>query len=293
MSDSPDVLNRRQYLPILLWLVVLAVPISLLMAVYLYAVARGTNLLWDIVPQTLLPGLDIRIYTILVATLAGLLVGVVMRYLGHTGEKTLQQELTEEGRVDHRGLPGLLIGAVIALAAGASLGPEGPLAHVGGGIATWWSERRKHPVEVKRVVSLGGIAAVFGPFLGTPLGGAFLSIEFTGLLNFPLYVNFIAGTLATLIGFLVIQSVSSYSIAGLYNFPDPGYRHVYLLYAVGLGLVGVVHAFVFKFVFAVTKRLTAPLQKWTVLKTLLGGLLFGVIGAFLPLTLFSGESEWE
>ncbi len=293
MNDTSDVLNREQYLPIIFWLVVLAIPIALLMGVYLFAVERGTTLLWETLPNTFFPALDHRLYTVIVATLGGLLVGVVMRFLGHAHSKTLQQELTEEGRVEYLGLLGLVSGAIIGLSAGASLGPEGPLAHMGGGIATWLAERRKFPVEKKRVLSLGGIAAMFGPFLGTPIGGAFLSIEFTGLLGFPLYGNFIAGTLAALVGFLVIQTIVDFSPEALYHFPDPGLHAIYFIYAVGLGLVGVLHAFAFKFIIGATKRLTAPLQKRIVLKAMLGGLIFGVIGAFLPLTLFSGEAELE
>jgi H+/Cl- antiporter ClcA len=279
--------------PILFWVVLLAFPIALIMAVYLIAIVRGVELIWETLPGTLFPGLDRRIYTVVVATLGGLLVGVVMRLLGHAGHKTLQQELTEEGRVEYRGALGLLIAAIVGLSSGASLGPEGPLAHMGGGIATWLAERRQYSVEKKRVLSLSGIATVFGGYLGTPVGGAFLSIEFTGLLRFPLYENFIAGTLAALVGFLIVQTVSNYSPAGLYDFPDPGLQPSYWLYAVGLGLVGVLHAFAFKYVSGATKRLTAPLQRWSVLKTMIGGPVFGLIGAFLPLTLFSGEAGLE
>ena len=38
-------------------------------------------------------------------------------------------------------------------------------------------------------------------------------------------------------------------------------------------------------------KLTAPLAKWTILRPVLGGIAFGLVGVTLPLTLFTGTSQ--
>jgi H+/Cl- antiporter ClcA len=47
----------------------------------------------------------------------------------------------------------------------------------------------------------------------------------------------------------------------------------------------------FKIVFGTVNRLVAPLSRFPVFKPVVGGLIFGLVGAWLPLTLFSGEEE--
>jgi H+/Cl- antiporter ClcA len=57
------------------------------------------------------------------------------------------------------------------------------------------------------------------------------------------------------------------------------------------GLVGLGMAFLFKVIFQSVTRLVKPLDGHPVLKPMVGGLVFGLVGAWLPLTLHSGEEE--
>jgi H+/Cl- antiporter ClcA len=289
-----DDVTRTDYLKLLLVIVLCAVPITLLMVLFFVVLKAGTQALGSFVPATLLPGIDPRILTVAIGVGAGALVGVIMRFLGPTSHHSLAEEMVKEGRVEHKGLMGTLLGALVGLSAGASLGPEGPLAHMGGGIASWVAQRLNFSADKSRVLSASGIAAIFGGFMGTPLGGAFMSVEFTGLLRFPLYANLVAGVIAALIGHLIYFALLGVSLAGLYQFGDAtSFQLIDVFYAFVIGLVGVALAFVFKLVFETVKRLFARLAGRTVLKATLGGLTFGVIGALMPLTLYSGEAQLE
>jgi H+/Cl- antiporter ClcA len=288
MKDS-EILGSSDYIRLVLWIAVMAIPVALLTLIYLVLYKGGTSLVWETIPDTL--NVPRQVYTVLIATLGGLLVGLGLRYLGVRHGESLQKEM-EAGRVPYSGVPGLVVTALVGLISGASLGPEGPLGHMGAAVGSWFSERLKLPLEKSRIMTLSGISAAFGGFLMQPLGGAFMSMEFTGSLTYPIYANLIAATVAALIGAQVVFNLTE--ILPNMSLPFPaygGFQWVHLLYAVIFGLVGLGMAFLFKFIFQSVTRLVKPLDRHPVLKPMVGGLVFGLVGAWLPLTLHSGEEE--
>lgn len=286
--DDRDIIGRFEYVQLLVWVVVLAVPVALLTLLYLTIYKQGI-LFYESLAETL--NIPRPFFTIIVATLGGLLVGLGLRYLGVHHGKSLQAEM-EEGKIPYRGLPGLIITALVGLVSGASVGPEGPLGHMGAGIGSWFADRREYSAEKSRILSLSGIASAFGGYMVSPLPGAFMSMEFTGQLTVPIYANLIASTVAGLIGAWVIFGISGAPIPGSEGFSAEGVLHWSgIIYAVIFGLVGLVWSFLFKFIFGGTRRLAGSLDHFPLLKPVAGGLVFGLVGAALPLTLFSGEEE--
>jgi H+/Cl- antiporter ClcA len=85
--------------------------------------------------------------------------------------------------------------------------------------------------------------------------------------------------------------MSGHFFARLYTFPDYVPRVIDLLQAVPLSLIGGVAGLLFMLLFRWLRKLMQPLQGHVVLRGLIGGLGMGIIGALLPLTLFSGEAE--
>jgi len=289
--DDNKILGRTDYIQLMLWVALMAVPVGLLTLIYLGFYSEGTRLVWETIPDTL--NLSRPVYTILVATLGGLLVGLGLRYLGVRHGESLQKEM-EAGRVPYQGVLGLVVTALIGLISGASLGPEGPLGHMGAAFGSWFSERLKLTLEKSRIVTLAGISAGFGGFLGQPLTAAFMSMEFTGSLGYPIYANMIAATISGLIGALVVVNITGLVPSLALPFPEySGFQWMHLLYAVIFGAVGLVMAFLFKFIFQSVTRLVKPLDRKPLLKPVMGGLIFGLVGAWLPLTLHSGEAEME
>jgi H+/Cl- antiporter ClcA len=288
MKDS-EMLASSDYIRLVLWVAVMAVPAALLTLIYLALYKSGTSLVWETLPETL--NISRPVYTILVATLGGLLVGLGLRYLGVRHGESLQKEM-EAGRVPYSGIPGLVVTALVGLVSGASLGPEGPLGHMGAAFGSWLSARLNLSLEKSRIMTLGGVAAAFGGFLVQPLGGAFMSMEFTGSLALPIYANMIAATVAGLIGALVVFNLTAILPSLALPFPAyEGFYWIHLLYAVICGLLGLGMAFLFKIIFQAINRLVKPLDRYPLLKPMLGGLAFGLVGAWFPLTLHSGEEE--
>ena len=77
----------------------------------------------------------------------------------------------------------------------------------------------------------------------------------------------------------------------LYKFPAYTPRLVDLVYAAPLGLIGGAVGLLFMLSLRRLQRLFQPMKGHVVLRGLLGGLGIGIIGALLPLTLFSGEEQ--
>jgi H+/Cl- antiporter ClcA len=285
-------IDRHSIAAVALFAIPLGAVVALGTLAYLLLYAGGVDLVWD----TVVPSLPVppAVATIAVATLGGAIVGLILSRFGAFHHRSLQDELTADGRVESRGLFAMLSAAVVGLASGASLGPEAPLGHFGGAVGTKAAEWVRWPVERVRVMALSGISGVFGGYLGIPLVGGFLSFEFTGLTNFAFYPHLVAATVASVAGFLTIFWISGVRLEGLLDVGTiDGLAPEYFLEALALGLIGVGLAALFRVIFGSVRRAVAPLAERAVLRPTVGGLAFGVIGAALPLTLFSGEHEIE
>jgi len=284
-----EILGTSDYIWLILRIAVMAIPVAILTLIYLALYKGGTSLVWETLPDSL--NISRPVYTVLIATLGGLLVGLGLRYLGVRHGESLQKEM-EAGRVPYNGIPGLVVTALVGLISGASLGPEGPLGHMGASFGSWASTRFNLSMEKSRIMTLAGVSAAFGGFLVQPFSGAFMSMEFTGSFTHPIYTNMIAATVASLIGALVVFNLTA--ILPSLALPFPAYvdfHWLHLLYAVMFGLLGLGVAFLFKIIFQSVTRLVKPLDRNPLLKPMVGGLVFGLVGAWLPLTLHSGEEE--
>ena len=95
---------------------------------FMALVHQGTYLLWTEAARAL--GMDPRLFTFLVCTLGGLVVGLLVKFFGdHSGIfAEVMLEFGQTGRFDYRNAPGIVITAFVSLISGASLGPEAPLA---------------------------------------------------------------------------------------------------------------------------------------------------------------------
>ena len=203
-------------------------------------------------------------------------------------------EFGKTGRFEYRHAPGIVITALVSLISGASLGPEAPLADASGGIGTWISDRLKLGERETRTMGYSGVSGMLASFISNPFGGALLGLEsaqggVSGMQAYfwVLFPSLLASAVAT----VVFVMLSGTFFETLYKFPDYTPRAIDLLYAAPLGLLGGVVGILFMLSLRRLQGLFQVMKGQVVLRGVIGGLGMGIIGALLPLTLFSGEEQ--
>ena len=283
-----------RYIKLLALVILLGFISALVTFAFMAIVHQGTYLLWNEAAQTL--SMDPRLFTLLACTIGGLLVGLLVKVFGdHSGIfAEIMQEFGRTGRFDYRNAPGIVLTAFVSLVAGGSLGPEAPLADACGGIGTLAADRLKLDEQETRALGYSGVSAMLASFITSPIGGALLGLESAqgdtqGRKTYfwVLFPSLLASAVATVV--FVLLSGSFFET--LYKFPAYSPRIVDLFYAVPLGLIGGLVGVLFMLSLKRLQQLFQPMQHHLVLRGLIGGLGMGIIGALLPLTLFSGEEQ--
>ena len=73
--------------------------------------------------------------------------------------------------------PGSSITAFVSLIAGASLGPEAPLADACGGMGTLMADKLKLNEQETRTMGFSGVSSMLAAFITSPFSGALLGLE--------------------------------------------------------------------------------------------------------------------
>lgn len=114
--------------------------------------------------------------------LGGLLVALLVRFVigGHRPPgvpQVLEATLYGGGRL--RLLPGgaTALAAALSLGAGASLGREGPVVHLGATLSSWASRRLRLPAPMARMVMACGVASAVAASFNAPLAGTVFALE--------------------------------------------------------------------------------------------------------------------
>lgn len=200
----------------------------------------------------------------------------------------------EEVRAEHvdpKLVLGTMAASLVSLIGGASVGPEKVLATMGGGAGSWIARRRRLGEEDSQVNTLSGVAGIFGGLFSSPLIVVMLIVEVArpGGRQFSkaLAASLVAGSISFGIYFAIAGAV----FLGAYRVPRYAFEDWQLLAAIPLGLFGAgVTAMVGGFM-TLASRLFGWLKVPAIAKSTLGGLMFGIVGVALPLTMFLGGDQ--
>ena len=170
---------------------------------------------------------------------------------------------------------------VICIGSGGTVGPEGPAAQVGGGVASKITTLLNFSDQRRRIFTAAGAGAAIAAIFNTPLGGVFFALEII-LLN-----DFHTPTFSALILASVTASAISRIFLGnesmfIFSTPEIGsYSYFYLFILLGL-LTGVISVLFLKY-----NELTSNLFKNKIFKILpqwlsmvIIGILVGISGYF-------------
>ena len=288
-SDDVALIRSPGFWVIVRYAILFGVVLGFGSLAFLGLVSRGTNL-WFTLPDN--PGwLGGSPWWVAVTAGAGLLVGLVRRVFRLPDKLAGTVANIRDARVDTATVPGAVAASVVSLAGGASLGPEAALGMLGGGLGSWASERRKLPGDLQATNTLNGMSAAYGGLLSAPYLAILLIVEIGRPNAQRLADVIVGGLLAATISFAVYFPIAGSTFVGIYAVPPFEYQDWMLLAAIPLGLAAGALALITVVAIGVMTRVTAPLARFTVLRPVIGGIAFGLIGVALPLTLFTGTDQ--
>ena len=226
-----------------------------------------------------------------VTAAAGLLVAVLHR-VTNLPDKTpgVMQDL-QSGEADPTLVPGILLVSLASLIGGASLGPEKALGSTVGGVASWLSTRRGMSDDEVQTNTVSGFAGAYGGLLSSPVIVVMLILEIFRPGGEKATRTLINTVVASSVSFGVYFAVAGSVFLDIYKVPQYTFKSWQLLVGVALGVAAAVLVMAMVLVIAVCTRAFQQAKLPRVLKPVIGGALFGVVGVILPLTMFTGSDE--
>jgi H+/Cl- antiporter ClcA len=221
--DPTALLRSRQYVALLVLGALLGVPVAGVAYLYLQGVSEAQQYLFDTLPVDL--GFDAQPswWSIPLLTLGGLLVGCTIRFLPGTSGHEPAEGFKTTGGVEPIDLPGIVMASFATLAFGAVLGPEAPLIAIGSGMGVLAVRlvKRDAPERAALVIGAAGSFAAISTLLGSPLAGAFLLMEASGLGGALMSMVLLPGLLAAGVGSLIFIGIDSWAGVGTFSLAVP------------------------------------------------------------------------
>jgi H+/Cl- antiporter ClcA len=246
--DPLALLRSKSYVALLILAAIVGVPVSAAAYFFLALVDELQGWIFTSLPNALGFDGEPLWWPLLPLILAGVLVGLTIRYLpGKGGRSPADGFATGEGPPPLIDLPGLVLAALATLSLGVVLGPEAPLIALGAGLGALAVRlvKRDAPARVQAVLAAAGSFAAISTLLGSPLTGAFLLMEASGLGGPTLGLVLLPGLLAAGIGSLIFIGLDAWTGLGTFSLAIPGLPAVgaptgaEFLWALAIGIVAV------------------------------------------------------
>lgn len=234
-------------------------------------------------------------HLVIMMPIAGLLIGLVIHFLGNPGEIALIVDNIHfrGGRLDARKNPSMLLSSLISISAGGSAGPEAPLVQVTGSFGTWVADRLRLQGENLRSLSLAGMAAGFTALFGAPLGGAIFALEILHHQHvLEYYEAVMPAIVASCSSYLVFAAITHLGIAPTWHFPQYHVNNIDdFALAIVYGAIGAGAGWLFIGIFRLCDRGFSKLRGPIYLRTTLAGVGLGLFAWLFPLTRYFGHEE--
>jgi H+/Cl- antiporter ClcA len=252
VTTPPDpiaLLRSRSYLALLVLAAIIGVPVSAAAYFFLALVGKLQGWIFTDLPKDIGFHSEPLWWPIPPLLLAGVLVSLTIRYLPGTGGHSPADGLkVGGGPAAPIELPGIVLAAFATLSLGVVLGPEAPLIALGGGLGVLAIRlvKRDAPARTQAVVAAAGSFAAISTLFGSPLLGAFLLMEASGIAGTMLELVLVPGLLAAGVGSLIFLGLDHLTGLGTFSLAIPGLPHVgsptgaEFLWALAIGLMAAV-----------------------------------------------------
>jgi H+/Cl- antiporter ClcA len=215
--NPAELLRSKAYVRLLVLAALVGVPVSAFAYFFLKVVAELQDVIFFDSAPTWWP--------LPVVAAGGFLTALAIRYLPGTGGHSPADGFHAGGApTPPRYLPGILAASLATLIFGAVLGPEAPLILIGSGLGMLAVRlaARDAPDTAGAVIAAAGSFAAISSLFGSPLLGAFLLLEASGLGGPMLGVVLVPGLLAAGIGSLIFLGLDSWTGFGTLSLSIPG-----------------------------------------------------------------------
>jgi len=223
--DPTELLKSRSYVQLLVLAALIGVPISAVAYFYLALVGKLQHWIFTSLPSDLgFHGTPVW-WPFPLLLVAGVLVSLTIVYLpGTSGHEPADGFQAGGGAPTGIELPGVVLASVATLALGVVLGPEAPLIAIGGGLGALAVKlaAKDAPPMAGTVMAAAGSFAAISTLLGSPIVGAFLLMEASGLGGPLLGLVLVPGLLAAGVGTLIFVGLDHLTGLGTFSLAIPG-----------------------------------------------------------------------
>ena len=225
-----------------------------------------------------------------------LLVGLLVKYAKAPSnlDGSILDSLTgDTSHLKWKDLPATIATSLASLFSGAVLGPEGAIGNIASKIAAMYCDLFRIPADRRPKLIFASVASGYNGLLENPVFAAVLGTEVAetkkqGLSTLP----------AALIGggvgygiFLLLHETGFVNFLHLPPVQDYTIWDAFLM--VPLALIGLVLALLTAAFMKVSAGFFGRLKDRVVLRALVAGVIFSVVGVFAPVVMFSGETQVE
>jgi len=197
----------------------------------------------------------------------------------------------QTGRVETGLVPGIVAVSTVSLIGGASLGPEKALGAMGGGAGSWLARRRALGKEDSQVNTLAGFAGAYGGLFSSTLIVVLLILEVARPGGQRFAKALAAEIVASSVSFGLYFAIAGAVFLDAYQVPSYTFEDWQLLAAIPLGLFAALVVTLLAGFMMGAARLFGRFKAPAIAKSTLGGVVFGIVGVALPLTMFSGSDQ--
>jgi H+/Cl- antiporter ClcA len=304
-ADPGAPLRNPAYIRLLILAALLGVPISAAAYGFLALVSYLQKELFTHLPHGLGFATAPAWWPLPVLLVGGVLAGLAIRYLPGGGGPSPAGGFAVHNPPTAVQLPGVLLAALATLAFGAVLGPEAPLIAMGGGLAllaTKLARKHKLPPQGLKVVGATGSFAAVSTLLGSPIAGAFLLMEASGLGGATMGLVLVPGLLAAGVGTLIFVGLDNLTGLGTFALTVPGLPHVSRPTVAEFGwalVIGLAAALLGTFIHRLGAFLHAHASRWPLITVPLAGAAVAALTIIYTTStgkpsadvLFSGQSD--
>ena len=225
-----------------------------------------------------------------IAAAAGVGVGLLRRFTRLPEQIPGLIADLKEGDVNPRLVPGIVVVSAVSLIGGASLGPEKALGSMGGGAGNWASRRRGLGTEDRQVNTLSGFAGAYGGLFSSVVIVVMLIMEVARPGGQRLTKALVGTIVASSVSFGVYFAIAGSVFLDAYAVPPYEYEDWQLLAGVAFGLLAAVLVTLLGVIMKLASRLFDRVKPGVVRSTI-GGAVFGLVGVALPLSMFTGSDQ--